>query len=63
MKEEKFDILKRMEIGVKRGVALALDRHKKLGYSIAVWRDGKVVIVPPEKIKVPPYPDDSELDE
>ena len=36
----------------------ALRMHKRLGNPIAVWRDGKVVILPPEEINVPP--DDSE---
>jgi len=56
-----FDIIKRFEIGVRRGVSKALERHKKLGQSVVIWRDGKVVKVPPEEIEVPPYPDDSEL--
>lgn len=37
---------------LRRAVHEALVRHKKLGNSIAVWRDGKVVIVPPEEIPV-----------
>jgi hypothetical protein len=31
----------------------ALRRHKRLGQEIVVWRDGKVVIMPPEEIDVP----------
>jgi hypothetical protein len=27
--------------------------HKKLGNPIAVWENGKVVIVPPEEIVIP----------
>ena len=30
----------------------AVARHKALGQSIVVWRDGKVVVVPPEEIEV-----------
>ncbi len=30
----------------------ALEVHKKMGNPIAVWRDGQVVIVPPEEIDV-----------
>jgi hypothetical protein len=40
--------------GIRNGVRDALIRHKKLGESIAVWQDGKVVIVPPEEIVIPP---------
>jgi hypothetical protein len=30
-----------------------LDRHQRLGISIVVWRDGKVVWIPAEEIQVP----------
>ena len=30
----------------------ALLRHKRLGNPIAVWKDGRVVIIPPEEIQV-----------
>lgn len=36
--------------GVKAAIAQALDRHRKLGESIAVWQDGKVVILPADQI-------------
>jgi hypothetical protein len=36
----------------RQGVSEALARHKALGQSIAIWRDGKVVIVPPEEIEI-----------
>lgn len=35
------------------GVALAVEEHRRLGHPIAVWRDGRVVWIPPEEI--PPY--------
>jgi hypothetical protein len=31
----------------------ALLMHKRLGNPIATWKDGKVVIIPPEEIVVP----------
>jgi hypothetical protein len=37
---------------LRRAVREALLLHKKLGNSIAVWEDGKVVILPPERIPV-----------
>jgi hypothetical protein len=37
---------------VNRSVTDALRRHKERGESIVVWRDGKVVLVPPEEIDV-----------
>ncbi|MBR8828235.1 MAG: hypothetical protein DSM107014_10120 [Gomphosphaeria aponina SAG 52.96 = DSM 107014] len=36
--------------GVQKAIADAIEKHQKLGESIAVWQDGEVVILPPEKI-------------
>jgi hypothetical protein len=36
--------------GVKEAVARALERHKKLGEPVAVWKDGKVVMLEPSQI-------------
>lgn len=30
----------------------ALARHKALGQSVAIWRDGRVIVIPPEEIEV-----------
>lgn len=38
----------------REAVREALLFHKRNGNSIAVWRDGRVVIVPPEEIVVDP---------
>lgn len=38
----------------------ALLDHKRAGNPIAVWKDGKVVIIPAEEIQVEESPDDSE---
>lgn len=38
--------------GVKEGVAQALERHRRLGQSIAVWQDGKVAILEADQIPV-----------
>jgi len=37
---------------MREAVRQALVRHKRLGESIIVWRDGKVVELPPEEIPV-----------
>jgi len=39
-----------VEQAMKEAVRQAMVRHKRLGESIAVWRGGEVVIVPPEEI-------------
>jgi len=45
-----------IEAAMNKGIRQAIRRHKLLGESIAVSRDGKVVILPPEEI--PDFPDD-----
>ena len=39
---------------LQRAVNEALLMHKRLGNPIAIWKDGKVVIIPPEEIVIPP---------
>jgi hypothetical protein len=43
----------RIQKALAEAVQEAVRRHKLLGESIVVWRDGKVVIVPPEEIELP----------
>lgn len=47
------ETLKKIDAGIRKAVANALLRHKQLGQSIAIWKNGKVVIVPAKKIRVP----------
>jgi len=35
-------------------VTRALRRHQRLGVPIAIWENGRVVLVPPEQIDVDP---------
>jgi predicted RNA methylase len=42
-----------LDLAIKAGIAKAIAEHKRAGRSIAVWKDGKVVIIPPEAIRVP----------
>ncbi len=37
--------------GVQKAVIKAVDRHRKLGESIAIWQDGKTVILSPQEIE------------
>ncbi|HBB16113.1 MAG: hypothetical protein A3J94_13360 [Syntrophus sp. RIFOXYC2_FULL_54_9] len=41
------------ERALKEAVAEALAEHKRQGNPIVVWRNGKVVRIPPEEIIVP----------
>ncbi|HET6890284.1 MAG TPA: hypothetical protein VFH31_04220 [Pyrinomonadaceae bacterium] len=43
---------KEIEKILQRAVNHALLIHKRLGNPIATWKDGKVVIIPPEEIVV-----------
>jgi len=45
-----------VEIGqvLQHAVNQALWRHKRLGNPVAIWRDGNIVIIPPEEIVIPP---------
>ena len=47
---EVFDDTREVTRRMGRAVREAVLEHKRAGNSIAVWRDGKVVIVPPEEI-------------
>jgi len=35
---------------VQAAIAQAIERHRRLGQAIAIWRDGKVVIIDAEQI-------------
>ncbi len=52
-KTNTIDLFSKIDYGVHRGAAQALAEHKKAGSSIAVWKDGKVVKIPADKIVVP----------
>lgn len=47
------ELFRRIDFGVKRGAAMALEEHKKSNRSIVIWRDGHVVKIPPEEIEIP----------
>jgi hypothetical protein len=44
--------------GVEAAIAQAIERHRKLGEAIAVWQDGKVVVLTADQI--PPLQTPSE---
>lgn len=55
----RFDLIRdgeRIEKLFQLAVREELRKHKCLGNPIAVWRDGKVVIIPPQEIEIPPDP-------
>jgi len=46
------DPVSRLILAAQEAVRAALREHKLAGNPIAVWRDGKVVLVSPEQIEV-----------
>jgi hypothetical protein len=52
--EELLEEAKPLTTAARQAVCEAITIHKKLGNSIVEWRDGRVVIVPPEEIVVDP---------
>jgi hypothetical protein len=50
MEEMPLDIM--AEKALREAVAEAIAEHKLRGHPIVVWRDGKVVSIPPEEIVV-----------
>lgn len=52
--QEKFRQGWPIDRALQKAVREAIRRHKRLGEPIAVWRDGKVVILPAEEIPEPP---------
>jgi hypothetical protein len=41
----------RAEMALREGIRKALEENVRLGLPAYIWRDGKVVAVPPEEIK------------
>jgi predicted RNA binding protein YcfA (HicA-like mRNA interferase family) len=50
---EDIPLMVKAEMALKEAVADAIAEHKRMGHPIVVWRDGKVVTIPPEEIAVP----------
>jgi hypothetical protein len=51
LEEVPLDI--KAEMALKEAVADAIAEHKLRGHPIVIWREGKVVTIPPEEIAVP----------
>jgi hypothetical protein len=52
--EELLEEAEPLTAAARHAVREALTVHKKLGNSIVVWRDGRVIIVPPDEIQLDP---------
>jgi hypothetical protein len=49
--EQARQLREKIHAGVRAAVARAIEEHRKAGRSIVIWRDGKIVVIPPEEIK------------
>lgn len=60
MTEDRIEVRhQQIRAGVKVAIAQAIERHRKLGESIAIWKDGGVVVLTADQIPVvsePPEP-------
>ena len=52
-----------IDAAIARAQRRAMVRHRQLGMPIAIWRDGRVVEIPPGSIQIPDENDDSARDE
>lgn len=50
---EKMPLHIMAEKALREAVAGAIAEHKLRGHPIIIWRDGKVVSIPPEEIAIP----------
>ncbi|MFM9266579.1 hypothetical protein [Tychonema sp. BBK16] len=50
MTQENQKLSDRIDAGVKMAIASAIEKHRKLGQSISIWQDGKVVTLSADQI-------------
>jgi len=55
------DFYEKIDAGIKAAVAGAIEEHRRAGRSIAIWRDGKVVILTPDQIPLRPVDEVNEV--
>lgn len=48
---------KRIEIALRKAARTAAIEHKRDGVPLVIWKDGQVVLVPPEDIEIPEEPE------
>ena len=41
---------RKIDAGIKQAISEALERHRRMGRAVVVWKDGKVVTIPPSEI-------------
>ncbi len=56
------DLYQKIDAGVKLAIAEAIEKHRKLGESISIWQDGKIITLTANQIP-PLNPEKSHLQE
>ena len=44
------ELQQKIDAGVKMAIAKAIEKHRKLGESISIWEDGKVITLTADQI-------------
>jgi hypothetical protein len=48
------DLSQKIEAALQLAVADAIEEHRRSGHPLAIWQDGRVVMLPPDQAVVPP---------
>ena len=56
------ELYQKIDAGVKLAIAEAIEKHRKLGQSISIWQDGKIITLTADQI-TPLNPEKSYLQE
>jgi hypothetical protein len=51
MKKKRMTLEDKAMAAMKKAVRQVVLRHKKTGRRLAIWKDGKTVLISPDKIK------------
>jgi len=49
--KKRLTLQKKAELALKKAVRKVVERHKKTGRPLAVWKDGKVALISPYSVK------------
>lgn len=48
--EESEELERKIDAGIKAAIARAIEEHRRMGYPVVIWRDGRVTTIRPEEI-------------
>lgn len=50
MSTQSEELDRKIDAGIKQAVSVALEEHRRMGRAVVVWKDGKIVTIPPSEI-------------